>query len=154
MVATITVDAIADPADDGAPLIDAAGHVIGVVAAFGAGAPPGVTALDGRSAAALAAGGAGSHGGPTMGLSAALLGAADAAAVHARAGALVVMVDPGGPADAAGLRPGDVVTAIDGVQVDSGHPLDALRLGLATGQHVRLSVLRAGQTSDIDLTVG
>ena len=151
VVATLTVDAIADPADDGAPLIDGAGHVIGVVAAFDGSAPAGVTALDGRSAAALAAG---SRGGPTMGLSAALLGAADAAAVHARAGALVVTVDPGGPADAAGLRPGDVVTAIDGVQVDAGHPLDAGRLGLATGQHVRLSVLRGGQPSELDLTVG
>ncbi|HET9050830.1 MAG TPA: S1C family serine protease [Candidatus Dormibacteraeota bacterium] len=154
VIATLTVDATADPEDDGAPLLDSSGHVIGVVASFDSGAPPGVTALDGRSASALASAGVSPGVRPSMGLSAVILDAQDAAAIHGRAGALVVTVDAGGPAGAAGLHPGDIVTSIDGAQVDAGHPPDAVALGLATGQHVRLGVLRGGQAVEVDLTVG
>jgi S1-C subfamily serine protease len=149
------VDATADPADDGSPLLDAAGKVIGVVAAVPSGGPPGLVALDGRSAASLvASAGGGAHSGPTLGLSSALLDAADAAAAHARPGALIVDVTAAGPAARAGLRVGDVVTAIDGAQVTADHPLDPVRLGLATGQNVTLTVDRGGQEQSIDLTVG
>jgi S1-C subfamily serine protease len=155
VLGALTVDAIADPADDGAPLLDATGKVIGVVVDVAGGGPAGVLALDGRSAASLVASAGGSaRTGPTLGLNAAQLDAADAAAVHARPGALVVSVDPGGPAGLAGVRVGDVVTAVNGTAVTADRPLDPVRLGLATGQHVRLTVLRAGQEQDVDLTVG
>jgi S1-C subfamily serine protease len=154
VLGALTLDATPDPADDGAPLLDAAGKVIGVVVHVPSGGPPGVVALEGRSAAALvASAGGGTHTGPTLGMSSALLDAADAAAVHARPGALVVAVAAGGPAVQAGLQVGDVVTAVDGAQVTADHPLDPVRLGLATGQHVRLTVVRAGQEQSVDLTV-
>ena len=155
IVGALTVDAVADPGGDGAPLLDAAGRVIGVVVDVPSGGPPGVVALDGRSAASLvASAGGGTHSGPTLGLSSALLDAADAAAVHARPGALVVAVATGGPAAQAGIRVGDVVTAVAGAPVTADHPLDPVRLGLATGQHVTLTVVRAGQEQSVDLTVG
>jgi S1-C subfamily serine protease len=153
ILGVLTMDAVADPADDGAPVLDATGKVIGVVADV-AGGPPGVLALDGRSASNLVSAAGGNRTGPTLGLATAILDAADAAAIRARPGALVVAVDATGPAYQSGLRVGDVVTAVNGAQVTPDHPLDPIRLGLATGQHVRLAVLRSGQEQDVDLTVG
>ena len=60
-------------------------------------------------------------------------------------GVLIEDVHPKGPAARAGLRVGDVVTAIDGREVDAA---DALRFRLATypvGGSVPLAVLRGGK---------
>ena len=60
-------------------------------------------------------------------------------------GVLVETVHAGGPADAAGIRRGDVVTSVDGVAVDDP---EALRYRLATkgtGGTAKLAVLRQGQ---------
>jgi len=150
------VDATPDPADDGAPLLDGAGDVIGVVVASPAGAPPGLLALSGRAAAALVDRAQRGTAVPAAGFGVkwALLDAATAAAVGLAPGALVRSVVPGGPGDAAGLRPGDVVTAAEGVAVDAVHPLDAELLGLVAGQRVSLTVFRAGQEITVLLTIG
>lgn len=152
----IAVDATADPADDGAPLLDAAGEVIGVVVAAAATAPPGLVALSGRAAAALvdrAGRGAGSPA-PGFGAEAVVLDPATAAAYGVPPGALVRSVVPGGPADAAGLRPGDVVTAVSGTTIDRAHPFDAAVLGLGPGAQVTLTVVRQGIQVTLTLTVG
>ncbi|MGE4219148.1 MAG: DegQ family serine endoprotease [Alphaproteobacteria bacterium] len=60
-------------------------------------------------------------------------------------GVLVESVNPAGPTAAAGLRRGDVVTAVDGVGVDDP---EALRYRLATkriGGEARLTILRDGR---------
>lgn len=65
---------------------------------------------------------------------------AEALGLKAARGALVVRVVEGGPADQAGLKPGEVVTAVNGVQVE--HP-DALGYRLTTaglGQKAALTV--------------
>ena len=152
----MTVDATPDPTDDGAPLLDAAGDVVGVVV-VGTGDPalPGLVALSGRDASALVD--RLSHGGtsvrPTFGVVAVLLDPATAAAAGLPQGALIRSVAPDGPAAAAGLRTGDVVTAVNGVQVDAGHPLDPAALGIDAGQTVSLSVTRAGQQITASITV-
>jgi S1-C subfamily serine protease len=152
----ITVDATPDPQDDGGPLLDAAGHVVGVVVS-GAADPalPGMVALSGRDAAALVD--RLSHGGtsqrPTFGLVAVLLDPATAAAAGLPRGALVRSVVPGGPGEKAGLLKGDVITAVNGVTVDSDHPLDPAALGLEAGQTVSLSVTREGRQLQAAVTV-
>ena len=65
------------------------------------------------------------------------------------AGALVVAVTPGGPADEAGLEAGDVITAVDGTALDGrdGRPHDVLIRILATkteGDSVTVDYLRNG----------
>jgi len=152
----ITVDATPDPLDDGGPLLDAAGQVIGVVVAVSQDASlSGVIALSGRGAAALVD--RLSHGGsslrPTFGVVAVLLDPATAAAAGLPQGALIRSVVPGGPGDKAGLLTGDVVTAVNGVSVDSDHPLDPAALGLESGQTVTLSVTRGKQQLQASLTV-
>jgi S1-C subfamily serine protease len=156
VVDVTTVDATADPSEDGAPVLDAAGRVIGVVLAGGDGAPPGVLALSGRSAADLvtAIERGGSTRRPTLGVDAVVLDPATAVAAGLRPGALVRVVVPGGPSDVAGLIAGDDVTALDGIQLDAQHPLDAVALGLTEGQRVQLTVVRAGAERTLSVVVG
>jgi putative serine protease PepD len=156
VVDVTTIDATADPSEDGAPVLDAAGHVIGVVLAGGDGAPPGVLALSGRSAADLVAAieRGGSARRPTLGVDAVVLDPATAVAVGLRSGALVRAVVPGGPSDTAGLVAGDVVTALDGIPLDAQHPLDAVALSLTEGQRVVLTVVHAGVERTVSVVVG
>ncbi|HEV3123579.1 MAG TPA: S1C family serine protease [Candidatus Dormibacteraeota bacterium] len=152
----LTVDATADPADDGAPLLDGAGQVIGVVVASPSAGPPGLLTLSGRAAAGMV--NRLSHGGTSrssgFGVDAVPIDAATAAAAGTRPGALIRSVLPGGPADAAGLVAGDVVIRVQGTAVDADHPLDPVVLGLASGQRVTLSVVRGNSDFNVDLTLG
>jgi serine protease Do len=69
------------------------------------------------------------------------------------AGVLVNGVDPGSPAERAGLRRGDIVTAVQGRSVDDP---DALRYRFATlpiGSQAALSVTREGRTREVALAV-
>jgi serine protease Do len=70
---------------------------------------------------------------------AASLGAGDA---H---GALVSDIEPGGPAARAGLKQGDVVTAIDGAPVHDANVLRNRIAAAAPGTTVTLDVLREGR---------
>lgn len=66
-------------------------------------------------------------------------------------GALVKAVTPEGPADKAGLKPGDVVTALNGAAIE--HP-DALGYRLATaaiGSIARLTVYSQGRERALDV---
>jgi S1-C subfamily serine protease len=155
VVDVMTIDGTADPTEDGAPVLDASGRVIGVILAGAGGAPPGVLALSGRSAADLVAaiaGGSGHHR-PILGVDAVVLDPATAAAAGLPPGALVRGVDPGGPAAVAGLEVGDDVTAVDGVPLDAQHPLDPVALGLTEGQRVVLTVVRAGAQRSLGVVV-
>jgi S1-C subfamily serine protease len=66
-------------------------------------------------------------------------------------GLRVDAVTPGGPADKAGVRHGDVVTSVDGKPVPGGDPgRMSLPLGeLKVDQTIKLGVLREGKTLDI-----
>ena len=61
---------------------------------------------------------------------------------------------PGGPAEAAGLKAGDIITAVNGQTLDAQHPLDLVMSQLAPGQTAHLTVLRDGQTITLDVTLG
>jgi len=152
----LTVDATPDPRQDGAPLLDGNGDVIGVVVDAGD-AAPGVVALSMTAAADLvtaATGGGATTSVPTLGVQSQLLDPATAAAAGVPVGALILSVTPGGPAAAAGLLPGDVVTAVGSTALDANHPLDPTVLGLAPEQQVALTVYRDGTSRTLQLTVG
>ena len=64
-------------------------------------------------------------------------------------GAQVYALEPGGPAEAAGLRPGDVITAVDGQSVLTAEDLDAALSGAEAGRTVTLAVFRGGETLEL-----
>src|SRR5262249_39066913 len=61
---------------------------------------------------------------------------------------------PGGPAEAAGLKAGDIITAVNGQALDQQHPPDLVMSHLAPGQKASLTVLRNGQTINLEVTLG
>ena len=69
-------------------------------------------------------------------------------------GIIVRSVDAGSPAEAAGLRPYDVIVRIDDEPVDPGEDIRQRLVDARTGDTVRLGVLRAGRELDLDLTLG
>nr|WP_240766838.1 Do family serine endopeptidase [Paraburkholderia flava] len=69
-------------------------------------------------------------------------------------GALISMVEPGGPAAAAGLRAGDVVQALDGVPVNDSGDLLGRVAKLRPGTRVDLLVWRSGGAVLLAATVG
>lgn len=71
-----------------------------------------------------------------------------------RLGLLVTAVEPGSPAERAGMMLGDVVVTFNGVKVRHHGDLAGL-LGAATaGQDARLSIVRAGTQQEVAVTVG
>ncbi|RKS72466.1 putative serine protease PepD [Motilibacter peucedani] len=63
-------------------------------------------------------------------------------------------VEPGGPADKAGLREGDVITAVDGKRVaDSQELIVAIRAHVP-GETVSLAYTRGGRSRTVEVTLG
>jgi len=69
-------------------------------------------------------------------------------------GAGVVQVDNGSAAAAAGLKAGDIVTAVDGLQVTDSSSLVAAIHGHRPGDTVTLTVERSGNTLTLHATLG
>lgn len=71
-----------------------------------------------------------------------------------RSGALVREVVAGSPAEAAGLRVGDVITAVDNTPVDTNHPLVDVLGQYQPGDKVTLEVQRGARTRSLNVTLG
>ena len=69
-------------------------------------------------------------------------------------GVLVQEVQPGGPADKAGLKPGDIITSVDGHSIKDGDDLVNDIASRRPGSTVRLGFLRNGKNQDATVTVG
>jgi putative serine protease PepD len=69
-------------------------------------------------------------------------------------GAQVTQVQPGSPAASAGLRQGDLVTAIDGKKMNSTQQFIETVDTYGPGKTITLSIKRGGSTQDIKLTLG
>ena len=67
-------------------------------------------------------------------------------------GALVADVEPNGPAAKAGLKPGDVVTAVDGKAVDDPRALARQVAALRPGTEAEVTVLRDGAEQKLSMT--
>ncbi|HVM31482.1 MAG TPA: trypsin-like peptidase domain-containing protein [Candidatus Limnocylindrales bacterium] len=61
---------------------------------------------------------------------------------------------PGSPAEEAGLREGDIVTAINGRRVDANNTLDEVLAAFQPGDTLVLMVLRDGEALEVTLTLG
>jgi S1-C subfamily serine protease len=66
----------------------------------------------------------------------------------------VVDVVPGGPADMAGIRAGDVILAVNKVKTPTADALGTVLAQLKPGQQVPVTVDRAGKQMDLKVTLG
>ena len=69
-------------------------------------------------------------------------------------GIVLMDVTPGGPADKAGLKPGDVITRVDGRAVHTGSDLVNPIAQTPIGQSVRVDYVRNKQASETRVLVG
>jgi serine protease Do len=69
-------------------------------------------------------------------------------------GVLVQEIQPGGPADKAGLKPGDIITQIDGRSVKDGDDLVNDIASRRPGSSIRLGFMRDGKPQDATVTIG
>jgi len=79
---------------------------------------------------------------------------ADAALHGGSAGARIIQLTPGGPAERAGLKAGDVIVQLDDQQVDDAHPLvQVMRSRFKPDQKVTVTYARGGSTSQLQMTL-
>ena len=69
-------------------------------------------------------------------------------------GVLVQQVQPGGPADKAGIKPGDIINTIDGRSIKDGDDLVNDIASRHPGSSIRLGFMRDGKPQDATVTVG
>ena len=69
-------------------------------------------------------------------------------------GAFVSSVEPGSPAEKAGIEAGDIILKFDGKTIEKSSDLPRTVGGTKPGTHSNLSLLRRGVTKEISITVG
>lgn len=162
-LSVIQTDAAINPGNSGGALLDAEGRLIGInvaIATAGSGSTSSSAGSIGvgfsipsnvaeRISSELIANGEASHG---------LLGATvtDVTSTEqsATVGALIDDVSAGGAAASAGLRSGDVVTALDGKPVTSMSDLVAQVRAQAAGATVSITYNRGGSAGEAEVTLG
>jgi S1-C subfamily serine protease len=148
----VQTDASINPGNSGGALADRDGRVIGVnIQIFTtSGANSGVgfavpISLANQLAGQIVAG---------TPIETAFLGVSGEDATGERAGALITEVEPGGPAEVAGIQSGDIVVAVDAQSVLSITDLVGRIRSYMPGETVVLDVIRGGQTITVDATLG
>ena len=69
-------------------------------------------------------------------------------------GSIVQLVNPDGPADQAGLQPGDVIVEYNGDPVDDTRDLQSRVVATRPGTTVPVDVVRNGEPLTLDVTIG
>ncbi len=147
----IQTDAAINHGNSGGPLLDLQGKVIGITSQIqsDSGGNDGVGfAVPSNTVSSIAAQlistGKAQH---------ALLGVSVKTAASGN-GVTVSQVSSGSAADSAGLKPGDVITAVDGTTVATAEKLRAIIAGHKPGDTVTLTIERSGSSKTLAVTLG
>ena len=155
----IQTDAAINPGNSGGALVDLTGRLVGINTAIfsRSGGSQGVgfaiPANMVRVVVASAKGGGSAVMRPWLGakLQQVTTDIADSMGLKRPAGALIASVAPGGPAEHAGLKPGDVVVSVDGQAVDDVNAFDYRFATKPLGGTATLGALRGGR--ELSVTV-
>lgn len=79
---------------------------------------------------------------------------AEALGIPGSKGALVASVEPGSPAEKAGIQAGDVITRFNGKDIQSVHDLTLAAASQKPGTRTTLTRNRGGSQQEIALTIG
>ena len=69
-------------------------------------------------------------------------------------GAVVEYIAPGGPADRAGMSPGDVITRFEGQSIDRSTQLQWLASTYGVGRSAKVHIVRDAKQFDVNVTLG
>ena len=154
----IQTDAAINPGNSGGALVDLKGHLVGINTAIftRSGGSVGIGfAIPANMAHAVAE--AGEKGGPIVRpwfgaeLQEVTTDIADSLNIDPPHGALITEVAPGSPAAKAGLKSGDAIIKIDGVDVDAPQGFDFRFATKELGSEVDLTYVRSGKVSDVEV---
>nr|WTB33496.1 trypsin-like peptidase domain-containing protein [Streptomyces sp. NBC_00830] len=167
-VDALQTDAPINPGNSGGPLVDTDAHVIGINSAIRA-ADSGSTTEGGqagsiglgfaipinqgkRVAEELINTGKATH--PVIGVTLDMKYIGDGAKVGAKGAEGKPAVTPGGPGAKAGIKPGDIITEVDGQRVHSGEELIVKIRAHRPGDRLDLGLTRGGKDLSMTLTLG
>jgi len=153
----IQTDAAINPGNSGGPLVNMAGQVVGVNSmaarngSIGFAIPANLVKL---LVPQLATKGKVEWG--WLGVSIAEIGDddVDRLKLAEAKGVLVRGVMPGEPADRGGLKPDDVLIALDGTPLDAPRDLQRVVSTTPIGTRVRVMLLRGGEKKEVEVTIG
>lgn len=167
-VDALQTDAPINPGNSGGPLVDTQARVIGINSAIRA-ADSG-SGLDGGQSGSIGLGfaipvnqakrvaeelintGKATH--PVIGVTLDMQYTGDGAKVGGKSADGTSAVTPGGPADKAGIRAGDVITQVQGQRVHSGEELIIKIRAHRPGDRLDLRLTRGGKERSMTLTLG
>jgi len=156
----LQTDAAINPGNSGGPLVDATGAVVGINSAiaslgFSAGGQSGSIGLGfaipinqaKKTAEQLIKTGSATY--PIMGIAVDTRYTGAGALISAEANGVV----SGGPADKAGIKPGDLILAIDGVEVNTSDELIVAIRSRNVGDKVKIKFKRNAVTREVSVTL-
>lgn len=158
----IQTDASINPGNSGGPLLNSAGEVVGIVSAkYSSRSGQAVEGLgfaipinDVRAMVQDIIDNGYVTNKPYLGVTAGTVNAQMSQQAGLTPGVYLYAVEPGGPAAAAGLQAGDIITQIDGTDIQSITDFTAAKKTFSAGDTSQFTVMRAGQTVTVTVTWG